>query len=288
MKNEVDAMPSAEKRRVGDAWGCLRGVLLTYSTSAIKQILTKAGLPILRIEYQGTYKEPFLTEVDTWLRSVGDQERDRFCIGCIEETVAFENARSEALRQHGASVEKSSIGDLENCLARVGFGLSGKTVYPLSLQLDVEATALPSEIGEALAEALGRYRDGRFAGAITSICGAVDRLAQLVFVSKGIEDNLTSSYQERISKAFSSLEAEYRGQLDAEGVKPDEVRLVWENHRKSVSQAAYVLGAFRREFSDVHGEQNAPRAFVQKALDCAVFIVRSFSSLLPAQANSPS
>jgi hypothetical protein len=40
-----------------------------------------------------------------------------------------------------------------------------------------------------------------------------------------------------------------------------------------------VLGAFRREYSDAHGGQSAPAEFVQKSLDCAVFILRSFTGV---------
>ncbi len=62
-------------------------------------------------------------------------------------------------------------------------------------------------------------------------------------------------------------------------LKADEINKIWNNHRGAVNQAAYVLGAFRREYSDAHGVQNAEPELVQRAIDCAVFIIRSIGGL---------
>lgn len=138
---------------------------------------------------------------------------------------------------------------------------------------------MPLEVGEAIAEALRRYRNGKYAGAITSVCGAVDKITESLFSEKNLGDHKATAFQERVSRAFFTLEAAYCEPLSTKGVAQNEVKLIWENHKKAVGQSAYVLGAFRREYSDAHGEQNAPAEFVQKSLDCAVFILRSFSNV---------
>ena len=263
-------------RRIGDGWSSIRGLLQSYPTQAIKQILGKAGLPVFKIEYQGTFKGPVLDEADTLVKAQDAALRDRFVVGCIEEIVSFETLKNSNLSGQGLAPDTTLLQDLEQVLSRLGYGISGKNVFPLTLQLDLETTTLPVEVNEAIAEALRRYRDGKYAGAITSVCGAVDKITERLFSEKNLKEHKATAYQERVAKSFATLETEYCEPLMAKGMPPSEVKRIWENHKKAVSQAAYVLGAFRREYSDVHGGQKAPAFFVQKSLDCAVFILRSF------------
>jgi hypothetical protein len=265
--------------RIGDCWSSIRGLLQAYSTKTIKEILGKAGLPVFKIEYSGTHKGPILDGADLLVRCMDDDARDRLVIGCVEEIVEFENAKNDNLSKYEQPKDTKLLRELEQVLSRVGYGISEKDVFPLKLQLDLETAFLPIGVSEAIAEALRRYRDGRYAGAITSVCGAVDKITERLFSEKSLGDHKGTSYQERVSRAFATLETDYCKPLLTKGVAVNEVKLVWENHKKAVSQTAYVLGAFRREYSDAHGDQNAPAEFVQKSLDCAVFILRSFSGV---------
>jgi hypothetical protein len=197
----------------------------------------------------------------------------------VEEIVSLENAKNETLTRAGRPADKKPLHDVEQVLSRVGYGISGKDVFPLRLQLDLETRFLPLEVSEAIAEALRRYRDGKYAGAITSVCGAVDKITEKIYSEQSLGDHKATAFQQCVSKSFATLEAAYCEPLRTRGVAQNDVKLIWENHKKAVSQTAYVLGAFRREYSDAHGEQNAPAEFVQKSLDCAVFILRSFNSV---------
>lgn len=266
-------------RRIGDCWSSIRGLLEAYSTKSIKELLGKAGLPVFKIEYAGTHKGPVLDGADALVRALDDDSKDRLVIGCIEELVAAEHARNSNIERDGQPPDTSVMQELERVLSRVGFGISGSDVFPLGLQLDLETATMSTEVGEAISEALRRYRDGKYAGAITSVCGAVDQITERLFLEKQLGDHKDAAFQARVSKAFASVEAAYCDPLNAKGVATGEVKLIWENHKKAVSQAAYVLGAFRREYSDSHGAQKAPAEFVQKSLDCAVFILRSFSGV---------
>ena len=264
-------------RRIGDCWSSIRGLLEGYSTKTIKEILGKAGLPVFKVEYSGTHKGPVLDGADLLARNLDADSRDRLVIGCIEEIVSFEQFKNNNLSNIGQQPDTKTLQEIEQVLARVGYGISGKDVFPLTLQLDVETASLPADASKAISEALRRYRDGKYAGAITSVCGAVDKITEKLYSEKNLGDHKEASYQERVSKAFATLETAYCEPLIAKRVVPNEAKLVWENHKKAVSQTAYVLGAFRRLYSDAHGEQDAPAEFVQKSLDCAVFIIRSFS-----------
>lgn len=280
---------SVPSRRIGEAWSSIRGLLQqAYSTQGIKEVLGKATLPTFRFDYAGTYKGPLLDEVDKWVKAMDGDARDRFVSACIEEIVASERIKVANLSKQGIQPSDETLRNLEQVLARVGYGLSGTVVFPLTLQLDIETASLPVEASEAIAEALRRYRDGRFAGAITSICGAVDQITERVFATKSLGDHKAAAYQERISRSFATFEAAYCNPILNSGFPESEVRLIWENHKKSVSQAGYVIAAFRRQYSDAHGQQGAPAEFVQKSLDCAVFILRSFCGVLCSEKAPPS
>ena len=275
----TDKNHQTRTRQIGEGWSGVRGVLQSYSTSAIKQILGKSLLPTWKIQYQGTYKNPFLDEADVLVRNMQDDCRNRFVRGCIEEIISFETAKNANCSKSKVPQDETVLRNLEQVLSRLGYGIFGKDVFPLSLQLDLETTTLPEEVSEAIAEALRRYRDGNHTGAITSVCGAVDKISERLFSERNLGDHKASAFQERVSKSFATLETDYCEPLRERRPALNEIKLIWENHKKAVSQAAYVLGAFRREYSDVHGEQNAPVEFVQKSLDCAVFILRSFSGV---------
>lgn len=278
-KNIIDENEPTS-RRIGNAWSSLRGILPLYSTQGIKEILGASGLPTFKIQFDGTYSGPFLDEADKLVRALEADLRDKFVVHCIEEIVNLEHRKAASMTKHGSKPDNQILENLEAVLARVGYGINGSTVFPLTLQLDIEATSLPKEVSDAISEALRRYRDGRFSGAVTSVCGAVDQITEQVYSNKVLGDHKAASFQERISKSFAASEAEYCNPLQLSGLPENEVRQIWENHKKSVSQSAYVLGAFRRLYSDAHGQQIAPREFVQKSLDCAVFILRSFCGIL--------
>ncbi len=169
------------------------------------------------------------------------------------------------------------VEELQTTLGRVGWGVTLEGVYPLRLQIELETFKLDDHIQEGITKTLRRYRDGDFDGAVTAISGLVDVITKTVYLQKSLGNHKTASYQEKVTKAFRALEKEYKESLS--GLKSDEVTRIWNNHHKAVSQAAYVLGAFRREYSDVHGVKNAAPELVQRAIDCAVFIIRSISGL---------
>jgi hypothetical protein len=222
-----------------------------------------------------------LDDVDRMVRALDSAARDTLVTACVEEIASIETAKAARLADYGTPQDSQPMLALEKVLRRFGYAIGGGSVFPLSLELDMELGSLPTEVSAAIAEALRRYRDGKYAGAITSICGAVDKITELIYEQKSLGDHKAAKYQERVSKSFVALDGAYCAPLNAKVVSPNEVALVWQNHKQAVSQAAYVLAAFRRIYSDVHGEQDAPPEFVQRSLDCAVFILRSFCGVAP-------
>lgn len=253
--------------RIGETWSSIRGVLRNYfSFAEIKDLVGGAGLQIDKLAHLqqksrgGTSKGQLMDAIDGLVSELDINVRDRFVTACIGDIVK-ENP--------GARI------DLEAPLNRVGWRVSEEGPYPLVLQIDLETAELSKEVRDGVVKCLTRYRNGDFDGAMTAICGVVDRLTEEIYKSQTIGNPHLDSYQQRVNRAFNALERAYKGPLY--GIPVDGINRLWHNHKGAINQAAYVLGAFRREYSDVHGARNAQPQLVQRAIDCAVFIVRSIA-----------
>jgi|SRR3972149_10506365 len=257
--------------RIGDTWGSIRGIVRdAFSFAQIKDLVGAAGLPVHTLGHLqqrssgGASKGQLMDAIDGLVTALVSDERDRFVSACITEII---RSRPDI------------VPSLEEVLFRVGWGLSGEEPHPLDLQIDIDTAELSTPIRTAIANCLRRYRDGDISGALTAICGVVDILTEEQYSAHSLGNHRDDSYQERVSKTFSTLETEYRKPLAGSGLPTEEINRLWHNHRQAVNQAAYVLASFRREFSDAHGPQNAPPALLQRAIDCAAFIVRSITNL---------
>lgn len=256
--------------RIGDTWGSIRGVIRKFSFAEIKDLVGAAGLPIHELAHLrqmqsgGASKGQLMDAIDGLVGNLADDARRRLVIACVYEILK---------RQPNAHEE------LETVMSRVGWGVSADGPYPLTLQIDLETADISGETRAGVAKCLARYRDGDFDGAITAICGVVDHLTAQVYNQQGLGDHRSDSYQQRVKRAFGALEGAYRDPL-AQKLSVGEAGRLWQNHLSAVNQAGYVLGTFRREYSNAHGVQSAPPQVVQRAIDCAVFIVRSIVGLV--------
>jgi hypothetical protein len=255
-------------KRIGDAWGSIRGIVReTLSFAQIKDLVGEAGLSIQRLAHLqqrlgGASKGQLMDGIDELFNELDEDTRDRFVTSCVEGLLK----RNEDLLE-----------ELQTTLGRVGWGVTSEGVYPLRLQIELETFKLDNRIQEGITKTLRRYRDGDFDGAVTAICGLVDVITEKVYSQKLLGNHRTDKYQERVAKAFRALESEFKTPISS--LRADEIDKIWKNHFSAVNQAAYVLAAFRREYSDAHGAQNAEPELVQRAIDCAVFIIRSISGL---------
>ena len=163
------------------------------------------------------------------------------------------------------------IGGIREALDVVAADLAASGMeFPLRV-----IASLSDETREDISTCLKRYRDRDFDGAITTICGVVDRLTARLYESHGLGDYRGDTYHQRVAKAVRTLEPNYRAMLRT--LDSDKATEFWDNHRRAVTQAGNVLGAFRREFSDSHGVNSADPKLVRSAIDCALFIVQGLS-----------
>ena len=257
--------------RIGNTWGSLRGIIRdNFSFAQIKDLVGAAGLPIHTLAHLqqkssgGASKGQLMDAIDVLVGLLSPEDQDRFVIACIAETLT----RTPDIRS-----------SLEAVLSRVGWGLIDKEPHPFHLQIDLDTSNLKGPIREGIINCLKRYRDGDISGAMTSVCGIVDSVTEQIYIKRNLEKYYNDSYQQRITKAFSSLKNEFFLPLTRSFTDEAEITRLWDNYRGSINQAAYVLGSFRRAFSDSHGVKTAPSELIQRALDCAIFIIRSFMGL---------
>ena len=260
--------------QIGHTWGSLRGIIRdVFSFAEIKDVVGAAGLPVhtlahLRQKFSGgASKGQLMDAIDALVGQLPSDDQDRFVIACIAETLTRRPA---------------SRASLEVVLSRVGWGIIGTEPHPFHLQIDLDTSSLKGPIREGIANCLRRYRDGDTSGAMTSVCGIVDSLTEHIYIQRDLGNHRDHSYQQRVTKAFSSLQGEFVQPFNRSSTDTNEINRLWDNYRGSINQAAYVLGSFRREFSDSHGVKIAPPPpeLIQRALDCAIFIIRSFTGLM--------
>lgn len=168
---------------------------------------------------------------------------------------------------------------------RFGWTVADGQLQPSDFQVEEAAVDLSKEIRRLLRTAYTRYGQGDYSGAMTAVCSALDSLTMLVYEKYGLGDAHYASYQERASRSFQAFEKAYKARLAEAHIEEQEVMRIWQNYKGSVNQAAYVLGSFRRNASDVHGMSECSAALVRHAIDCGTFIIRSITSEMNADAQ---
>lgn len=202
-----------------------------------------------------------MTAIDGVVAGMTDSDRDRFVVWVISDILKM----SDRLQTR-----------LEELLQRVGWGIRDTEPYPLELRVDLSVSELPDAARIGVERAIKRYRDGDPDEAIGAICGVIDSLTQIMYAANpNLGDHTSDGYQERVSKSMRTLETRIREQLVVSGMDVEEINRVWNNQKSAASNAAYVLAAFRRQYADVHGVKVAPKQFVQRAFDCATFIIKN-------------
>ena len=107
---------------IGDAWSGVRGVLQqAYSTKVIKGILGQSGLAFSKVRYAGSYKGPFLDEVDRLVNALDDDSRDRFVVSCIQEVITLERGKYAEAANGSESSRDETLQRLQLVLSRFGY-----------------------------------------------------------------------------------------------------------------------------------------------------------------------
>jgi hypothetical protein len=252
---------------LSSTWPVLRQIILDKSFNDIKSLYGSAGVQIQRLShlqqesgFNCASKGQLMDGVDGLFNELSPKDQENVIRSLLHDL------------WQGSDTVKESI---TTALERVGWGITDGEPHPLELQVNLEMAQLPEHEQKLISKSLNRYRQGDLDGAITSICSVVDSITEKIYTQNTLGNHRNDSYQQRVNRSFKLRETEIKQILNAENLPIQEVTQIWNNLKGAVSQAAYVLGAFRRNISDVHGASNSSAQLVQQALDSTVFIVRN-------------
>lgn len=167
---------------------------------------------------------------------------------------------------------------ISDCVERFGWRIVDGQLRPLDFQVDDAVHDFSEEVKSLLRTAYRRFGEGDYSGAMTAICSGLDTVTNHLYKLHNLGNPHDDSYQQRVSRSFAVLETVYRerfGQMTDDG---NEVNKLWQNYRGAINQAAYVMGSFRRNASDVHGVSACPPELIRHAIDSGTFIIRSITS----------
>lgn len=251
-------------------WRAIRATVKDGCTFAeIKDLVASAAVPVERLSHlqqrslpaRGASKSELLDAVDDL---IGDEQHPT---EAIQRLIAAFLQRKPHLHSR-----------IAQCVQQFGWTVENGQLRPSDFQVQGASVDFSTEVRELLRTAYTRYGQGDFSGAMTAVCSALDNVTTRVYATHDLGSPHDDSYQQRTSRSFSALESAYRERFAEAGIAPAELNRMWQNYRGAVNQAAYVLGALRRNASDVHGLSNCPPSLVRHAIDCGTFIIRSITS----------
>ncbi len=258
-------------------WRALRAKVKERCTFAvIKDIVASAALPVEKLSHlqqrslpaMGASKSQLMDAVDDLIGEEQDSDQ------AIKRLI-------DALLQSEPHLQS----EVAACVAQFGWTVEERQLRPSDFQVEGASVDFSTEVRELLRTAYARYGQGDYAGAMTAVCSAVDNVTNKMYATHDLGNPHDDSYQQRASRSFSALETAYRQRLAEANVKEAELNQMWQNYRGAVNQAAYVMGALRRNASDVHGISNCPPELVRHAIDCGTFIIRSITSEMNGDAQ---
>ncbi|GBD98046.1 hypothetical protein BMS3Abin07_00053 [bacterium BMS3Abin07] len=265
------------EKDIRKVWRALRGIVKDGCTFAeIKELVGAGGLPVEELSHlqqrslpaKGASKSELLDAVDDLIKKED------------EPAEAIQHFLGDFLHRKRHLHEK-----VAECVQRFGWHLAEGVLQPDDLQVEGATRDLSTDIRELLRTAYRRYAQSDYSGAMTSICSAVDSLTTEVYQQHDLGSPHDDSYQKRANRSFLALESQIKANLSAGHLAADEIERVWKNYKGSLNQAAYVLGSFRRNSSDVHGVTECPPELVRHAIDCGTFIVRSTTAGMDGDAQ---
>lgn len=167
---------------------------------------------------------------------------------------------------------------MSDCAERFGWRIVDGQLRPLDFQVEEAVNDFSEEVKVLLNNAYRRFSESDYPGAMTAICSALDTVTNHLYSVHDLGNPHDDSYQQRVSRSFAVLEDVYRHRFSQMTDDNSEVNKLWQNYRGSINQAAYVMGSFRRNASDVHGLSGCPPQLIRHAIDSGTFIIRSITS----------
>ena len=228
-------------------WGPIRSSLTNnFSFGMIKEIIGYANINMYQLSHLeqksrgGASKSQLLSAIDNQIGSMSSEQSGIVASICCEEMLR---------RKPDLSSE------LERVLSRVGWKFSGTNILPVEIFDISELTDIPKNAHEDIQKAACRLRDGDLSGSLSASCGAIDSVTNAIYKEFEIGDANKASFQERVSKSISAINA-------TDGLIKELTDINWNesdfkplanNLQGSLNQAAFIMQKLRSNMGDVHG-----------------------------------
>lgn len=251
-------------------WRVLRPTVKdAFTFNGTKDVVAAAALPVEKLSHlqqkslpeKGASKGQLLDALDGLIEEEPDPAR---AIQSLIAVMIEQNPRMES--------------SISGCAKRFGWTVFSGQLRPIDFQVDDAVYDLSEDVKGLLKNAYTRFGEGDYSGAMTAVCSALDNVTSHLYKIHGLGNPHEDSYQQRVSRSFAVLEDAYKARFSQITNDDSEVNKLWQNYKGSVNQAAYVMGAFRRNASDVHGVSDCPPEVIRHAIDCGTFIIRSITS----------
>tara|TARA_R110000851_G_scaffold103567_7_gene220714 strand:+ start:3848 stop:4669 length:822 start_codon:yes stop_codon:yes gene_type:complete len=251
-------------------WRALRPTVKEgFTFNGTKDVVAAAALPVEKLSHlqqkslpeKGASKGKLLDALDDLIEEEPDQSR------AIQNLIAVmieQNPRMEP--------------NISGCAKRFGWTVFNGQLRPIDFQVDDAVYDFSEEVKKLLKNAYKRFGEGDYSGAMTAICSALDNVTNHLYQVHALGNPHEDSYQQRVSRSFATLEGAYKARFGQITDDNSDVNKLWQNYKGSINHAAYVMGAFRRNASDVHGVSDCPPEVIRHAIDCGTFIIRSITS----------
>jgi hypothetical protein len=257
-------------------WRALRSIIKEGCTFAeIKDLVASAALAVEELSHLQQRSLPAKGASKSQL------------LDAVDDLIVKEPNPTQAIQTLVAALlqQKRHLHDkIAECVRRFGWTVEDGQLRPSDFQVEGTSVDFSTEVRELLRTAYSRFGQGDRSGAMTAVCSALDNVTTRMYASLDL-GNPSDSYQQRAVRSFSALENAYRQRFTEAGIGDEELNRMWQNYRGAVNQAAFVLGALRRNASDVHGLSDCPPSLVRHAIDCGTFIIRSITSEMNGDAQ---
>ena len=259
-----------------ELWGPVRSTLGIATFAQIKRIAGLAGVNMASLAHltqdgkRFSSKEALLSAIDEQYGQMDSARQEQFVRSMVEQVI---------------EIVADGIDQLNDSLRRMGWSFSKGKLLPLTLIDDLDLSILPPESLQDLTKASERLRDGDLSGAVTSAAAVVDAGCAEVYAQKKLGDPGKDSFQEKVSKSLAACGVFERtkDELLAKGWSETDARLLVENLRGSLNQAAFVMQKLRSNMGDVHGTREVYLPLVYDSIKWASIIVSHFMKPSPGK-----
>jgi len=249
-------------------WGPIRSSLAkNFSFGTIKEIIGYTNIDMSRLAHLeqkssgGASKSELLSAIDNQLGILNANDIGNIVSICCEEILCRRPDLSD---------------ELEKVLSRVGWKFSGFNLIPIEIFDLAELIELPNEAHADIEKAASRLRDGDLSGALSASCGAIDSVTGSIYKEFCLGDPNKASFQERINKSWTAIEANDRLIKELQEINWSEVDIkpLTNNLSGSLNQAAFIMQKLRSNMSDVHGTKPVITALVYDSIKWSTLILR--------------